>query len=79
MTGFLDRLRTRLLRPLLEARAETIDALEGQQIAYDLGFASGERVGSDRILNAIEQVVHERRGFEITQADVDAVRKAVLH
>jgi len=49
------------------------------QTAYNLGFAQGERTGAQNAVSAIEQIVWERKGLEAAQADVDLVRKKLLH
>ena len=50
-----------------------------QREAYAIGFANGERAGYDRAVGEVERVVYNRRGFEVMQEDVDAVRKGAIH
>lgn len=75
---WLDRLLSRL-PAVVAARADTQRALLGQDEVYRIAFAQGEIAGRAQMLLTVEQVVFNRRGIEVSQDDVDSVRKAGFH
>ena len=58
---------------------ETVALDAVRRMAFQFGYAHGERTGYACAVSEIERVVYNRRGFEVMQEDIDAVRKGAIH
>ena len=78
---YFERFRQWIAEPVIARLREEHDreVYLQQQVAYSIGIAVGEVRGQQRLEAELRRIVESRDGFEITESDLNQVRKGMLH